>query len=440
MTLILGWPDATDTRMPIGFQTTRRAVPPEPAGPVRARNAESHWLCAAPTGSGKTRGFVIPQLLEYPGSAVVVDVKGEIAQVTARRRREMGEVLMIDPFKCVSDGKGAFNPLAHLDSGDPDYADDILMLAALFNNNSVRTKTDPFWDESAQNIIAGLLAAIVHLAAKTGDGPAYLADLYDRFHASDRLYDLNVMLDLNDDLPPLAEAFIGQYLHTNDTTRASIGAVAAQQLRMLGSEGVKTSFGVDKGQVDRLVQGDTVTVYIVLRPDRLVSHAGFARIILSSIMQRLMRRASRPRHPTLFIVDEATQLGRMPSLETAATLGRGYGVRLAMLIQSLAQLEDVYGDASRVFLENMALMTMGPQNSMQASRTLADAGFGDVSETTVHGLDPEQVIVKDTGQHSRILRKLDYLTDGMFEGRFDPNPAYKPAPKPGDGGQLDLFS
>lgn len=422
MTLILGWPDACDTRVPMGFRTTPKTVRPDPGQPVRAKNGESHWLCTAPTGSGKTRGFVIPQLLEYPGSAVVADVKGEIAQVTARRRREFGEVLIVDPFQTVSDGTGAFNPLAHLDTADPEYADDVFTLSDLFNNNS--SDRDRFWDDSAQNVIAGLMAAVVHLAKKSGKDAAFFHEIHERFHSEDRMYDLAVMLDMNGDLPPLAKAFIGQFLSTNDTTRASIAAVAAQQLRMLASPGVQRSFGGDTGAVDRLIAGRPVTVYLVLRPDRLSSHAGFVRIILTAIMQRLMRRLTRPGLPTLFLVDEAAQLGHMSSLETAVTLGRGYGIRVAMLVQSLSQLERTYGENHRVFLENMALMTMGPQNNMAASRALAEVGFGDVSAEMVHALTKAQVMVKDAGLPTQSLRKLDYLNDRMFAGKFDQNPIY----------------
>ena len=50
-----------------------------------------HSLVAAPTGAGKGVGIVIPTLLTYPGSTVVLDVKGENYEKTARRRQELGD-------------------------------------------------------------------------------------------------------------------------------------------------------------------------------------------------------------------------------------------------------------------------------------------------------------------------------------------------------------
>jgi type IV secretion system protein VirD4 len=61
--------------------------------------SESHTLCIAPTGTGKSRSVVVPNLLIWEGSAVVIDIKGELAHLTARRRREMGQrVVVIDPW------------------------------------------------------------------------------------------------------------------------------------------------------------------------------------------------------------------------------------------------------------------------------------------------------------------------------------------------------
>ena len=60
---------------------------------------DGHILTCAPTGAGKGVGAVIPNLIDYPGSAFVLDLKGENFAVTARARRQAGQyVFLIDPF------------------------------------------------------------------------------------------------------------------------------------------------------------------------------------------------------------------------------------------------------------------------------------------------------------------------------------------------------
>ena len=61
-----------------------------PRGVDRRFRHDGHVLTCAPTGAGKGIGAVIPNLLTYPGSAFVLDLKGETYAVTARARREIG--------------------------------------------------------------------------------------------------------------------------------------------------------------------------------------------------------------------------------------------------------------------------------------------------------------------------------------------------------------
>ena len=72
---------------------------------------DRHLVTIAPTGAGKGRGVIIPNLLRFEGSVIVIDPKGETWHVTARRRKEMGqEVRLLDPFGAVSKRTDALNP------------------------------------------------------------------------------------------------------------------------------------------------------------------------------------------------------------------------------------------------------------------------------------------------------------------------------------------
>ena len=73
---------------------------------------DGHIITVAPTGAGKGRSAIIPNLLRYQGPVIVVDPKGENCRVTARARRAMGhDVRIIDPFGLVTDKTDQLNPL-----------------------------------------------------------------------------------------------------------------------------------------------------------------------------------------------------------------------------------------------------------------------------------------------------------------------------------------
>ena len=83
--------------LPQGFALGRAFDAPGRADPRLFY--QGHVLTVAPTGTGKGVGAVIPNLLAYEGSAIVLDIKGENFAVTARARASMGqEICLIDPF------------------------------------------------------------------------------------------------------------------------------------------------------------------------------------------------------------------------------------------------------------------------------------------------------------------------------------------------------
>ena len=85
--IVLGWPLAA-ARHDMGFGGHEQARPSSAAnadsGSPISDASEAHCLVVAPTGAGKGRGLVIPNLLQWPHSMIVVDVKGEAALATAR--------------------------------------------------------------------------------------------------------------------------------------------------------------------------------------------------------------------------------------------------------------------------------------------------------------------------------------------------------------------
>jgi len=108
---------------------------------------EGHLLTVAPTRAGKGQAHIIPTLLEHKSCVVVLDPKGENYKETAAARRGFGPVFKWAPFDEVTD---CFNPLDLVRSYEDavEFAD----LAIVSPN-----RADPFWDESAREILAGFV-------------------------------------------------------------------------------------------------------------------------------------------------------------------------------------------------------------------------------------------------------------------------------------------
>ncbi len=121
---------------------------------------DRHLGTTAQNRSGKGTGLIIPNLIKWPGSTVIIDPKGENAAITARHRAKMlgHKVVVFDPFhesKLPDEFLGNFNPLDMIDI----ESDDAIDIAGLIADSLIvkANDKDMHWDESASQLIAGLI-------------------------------------------------------------------------------------------------------------------------------------------------------------------------------------------------------------------------------------------------------------------------------------------
>src|SRR3546814_17449225 len=76
---------------------------------------------------------------------------------------------------------------------------------------------------------------------------------------------------------------------------------------------------------DAVTRGDPLTIYIVMPPHMLGSHGRLLRLWVGALMTAIMRRRARPEASTLFVLDEAAQLGTFNELRQAVQPLRRYG-------------------------------------------------------------------------------------------------------------------
>ena len=128
--------------------------------PIRHKT-NRHLLTLAPNRSGKGVSSIIPNLLTWPESLVVIDPKGENAAVTARQRREMGqEVHVLDPFGVTGHRRSRFNPLLWLDPQDRNFVEDTYLGADSLHMTE-GTKDEIFFSNEAKTRVAGDIMHIV---------------------------------------------------------------------------------------------------------------------------------------------------------------------------------------------------------------------------------------------------------------------------------------
>ncbi len=307
---------------------------------LRAPDAINTLIVSA-AGGGKSTGFAIPNLLQYPGSALVLDIKGELWLATAEfRRKTFGHaVYRFDPWEMLGPGGHRLNPL-HLLLNDPrTAADDARALAEAL---VIRTgmEHERHFDDSAQNLIQAFLlfaAAFLDVQDRSIRAVAeMIADQEFYQHALDKMCQTDAFHG--------ALRLLGGQLRTwIDREFASIHSSAHRHLSFLQSHLMATALSGQSDLDPMELFERPVTVYVVIPPQYLRSHAAYVRTILVTFLRRCFHHGAQRNTTVHFFLDEVGNLGTgMETLLMALTAGRGYGIRTMWMIQSLSQLFEMY--------------------------------------------------------------------------------------------------
>jgi type IV secretion system protein VirD4 len=323
---------------------------------VLGRDDDRHVVTVAGSRAGKSSTVLIPNLLRYPGSVVVLDPKGELARATAAQRRRMGQsVYVLDPFgeTGVQSGAGAaHNPFAELGQGRPEHiaADAAQLADALIIGNP----RDPHWTDSAKNLVRGIA---LHLLA-TEPERATLRELRRLLNATpaelDRLF--KAMVD--------SEAFDGIVANIGASFLGKKEAGARELQGILSTAQEQTSplddiIGITERSDFSLsdLRSGSLSLYLVLPGMRMGTHYRWLRLVIQQALAA-MERAPVPRGslPVWFVLEEFPSLGHMRSIETAAGLMAGFGVKLWSVLQDLTQLKTHYPKSWETFLGNAGVI------------------------------------------------------------------------------------
>lgn len=422
--LLLGW-DAEDLmNRPFGFAPVSRRIRRSPQKPLTYKG-DSHLLTVAPTGAGKGRGVIIPNLLRYQGPVITIDPKGENYQVTARRRREMGQrVIVLDPFHVVTEKSDRLNPMDIFDLDKSILDCDSEMLASMLSVGH-HFADDPFWSDSASAIMAGLIA---HIASTFSKEERNLNSLRGLIYHDDMDYTLATLLDKEEVVNKMARDEIVAYLsHPAERTRPSVRSTASTYIKVLGSREVAETLESSSFNLQDVVSGKPISIYIVIPPEKLDSHKALLRLWVNTLLTAVISRRKIPRQRTLFLLDECAQLGSLPALKQAITLLRGYGLQIWSFWQDLSQLRLLYPQDWETILNNSAvLQTFGVANHLMASEWSKVVNW-DAQE--LHELDTDEALVMVHGEGCQRCRRPDYLMDPVFANHFDPNERFSLLPK-----------
>lgn len=395
-----------------------------------------HIITFAPTGSGKGVSAVIPNLLDYDGSTICIDPKGENAAITARYRRETlkQEVHLLDPWEVAEQGCSAFNPFDWLDGNADNLTDDAMMLA----DTLVVNDRPDHWQQEATALIAGV---IMYIAAHEPDERRNLMRLNHLLSLpADKFAELlNAMQ--NSHIPAVKRT--GARFAGKAPNEAS-GVLSSAQSHLHFLESPNIAKVLERSDFNLLdIKRKRMSLYLVLPADKLNSHSRWLRLMISLILAALTRERGGANKPVLFLLDEFAALGQLKMVETAMGLMRGYGVKLWPILQDLSQLRASYPRSWESFVANAGVLQVFGTNDQGTAQYFSQlAGMSTRATTstsgdnTSHGKTGRPLLMPDEVRQIDTLNQLlfvDSLPPGQvgkaiyyameaFKGKYDPNP------------------
>lgn len=412
----------------------------EQTGERRGVYLEKNLLTFAGSRTGKGACHIIPNLLDWPHNAVVIDPSGEAAEATAEHRRDTfgGTVAVIDPYRYANvpeSFRAAFNPLDIVRSASDlgDIAEGLIMRSA--------SETQPHFNESAEDVIRGLMAFIL-------EDP----ELADDERSLSRLPDLIAALQDTGTKAGTLEAMkacerfgglarqVAQRLSPDNTEVNNILGTLRTQTRWLDeeTEGALSRTGfleeTDKPLLSDLRDGrghpsrtfdlgemkeGRMTLYLVLPGDKLGSKGRFLRLFTRLMLAVMMRKTAGGQHMgerSLFILDEAYALGRISEVVAASGQMAKYGLHLWPFFQSIGQITELYGrEGLEILTEDANALTIFGVQGQEVCKYASDR-MGAVRPDDVEA-ELMKIAGKEQREHEGQMRGLF----GPMEGGYVPD-------------------
>ncbi|WP_380784215.1 type IV secretory system conjugative DNA transfer family protein [Sphingomonas sp. R86520] len=310
-----------------------------------------HVMLEAPTRAGKGVGVIIPNLLDWPDSLVVLDIKQENYDNTAGYRKNVlrQQVLLFNPLD--STGRTVrWNPLSYINRRDPvGVINELQKIAAMLYPDPLTG--EKFWAEGARTAFLGVTA---YIAATVDDGedtlPFTLGEVYRQFAASDAQRRFAKIIAAREKAgKPLSTACVSAIQdYTGSSANTFSGLRQSVTSKINGWLNPYVDAATSESDFDLSEFRDKrISLYLGVSPDDLDRVAPIYGLLFQQLIDRNVRELPKDdKHQikVLLALDEFASLGKCTVLANAFSYVAGYGLRMLPAFQSLEQIQGVYGD------------------------------------------------------------------------------------------------
>jgi type IV secretion system protein VirD4 len=388
------WARAKDVRDAGLFNKTGVVVGGWP-GRIRSRtlrhDGPEHVLCFAPTRSGKGVSLILPTLLSWRHSVLVLDIKGENYALTAGWRASLGHrVLKFDPT--AAEGCSRFNPLAEVRIGTGRDIADCQNVASMIVDPDGKGLHD-YWQKSGWAWLSTAILHVIYRVRRDDGRTASLADVF-RFLSgigvdADEVDEDGFVIMLDEMVAfEHGDPIIDYEVQRGATDmrrkapqeRSGVHSNACVGMAVFADPIIAFNTNASDFTVADLMNGPVpAALYLMVPPSDIARLRPLLRIMVNMMVSRLTETMEfangaakkHYKHRLLLMLDEFTALGKLDIIEKALAYMAGYGLKAYIIVQDIAQLHKEYGKEESI-TSNCHVRAAFAPNRLETARHLSD--------------------------------------------------------------------
>lgn len=326
-------------------------------------------IIIGPSGAGKTRSYVIPNILQCNESMIIADAKGNVKKETEKvLRKKSYKIISIDLTDCFSScGYNPFDFIRYDETRECYVEQDIMTVSSCIV--PVETIREPFWELASRQYLECLIAYVLECLPKNEHSMESVVKLFFEMGTDKFGILMKELQEINPDSFAVMRYRMFKHSMKADKMYASILGVLAEKIAIFAFDGAKALFN-NPNRVNFTDLGKQKTAVFLNVSDTDRSMDRIANLFYTQALHTLCFSADRDygdnrlKVPVRFILDDFASNVYIPEFDRITSVIRSREIYVSVIIQSLSQLESMYGEArAKTILNNCdTLLYLGGQD------------------------------------------------------------------------------
>lgn len=323
-----------------------------------ATGLNNNDLIVGPSGAGKTRGYVKPNIMQCNESMIVADTKGSLLQEVRPVLEANGYQIILMDFKNLSNAYG-YNPLDYVryDRKRRCYSEQDIMTVAQALIPKSQSRADPYWENAARMYLTSIIAYTLECLPKREHTLKYVIDLFAELSSHNYHKLLEELRHSNPDSFAVKTFDLFRDNGKSEKTEGSIIAVLGERLNGLGFDSAVRMYSAKKRiRFQDLGREKTAVFLTISDTDRSMDN--LVGLFYTQAIHALCDSADTdyPDHrlpvPVRLILDDFATNAVIADFQNLTSVIRSREIYVSIILQSITQLNAVYGQDNATTIIN----------------------------------------------------------------------------------------